>query len=151
MSQENVEVVRRFVEAMQLFFESYWENPRSIASAVAADSLWPEYREVLTYTDPEVEWKTAMGQTHRGYLETAKVWDDYLTWAEDYRVDLQELAELDDGRVYAVVALVGKAKAGGTPMHARFFDLFRLRDGRITRIEEYTEREQALEAAGLSE
>ena len=115
MSQENVEIVRRFVEAMQLFFESYRKNPRSIASAVAADALWPEYREVLTYTDPEVEWKTVMGQTHRGYLETAKVWDDYLTWAEDYRVDLQELAELDDGRVYAVVALVGKAKAGGTP------------------------------------
>src|SRR2546426_244206 len=125
MSEENVEIVRGFIEAMQRFFEAYWENPRSIAAAVEADTLWPEYREVLTYVHPEVEWKTVLlGETHRGYLGTTKAWDDYLRWAENYRVGQQEVADLGDDRVYAVVTLVGKAKAGGTPMDARLFDVF---------------------------
>jgi ketosteroid isomerase-like protein len=150
MSEQNVEIVRRFMDAMRRFFEAYWENPRSIAAAVEADDLWPEYREMLTYAHPEVEWKTVfLGETHRGYLGTAKVWDDYLKWAEDYRVDLQEVADLGNDRVYATLTLVGKAKAGGAPIDARMFDVFTLREGQIVRLEEYTDRGQALEAARL--
>ena len=74
MSQENVKVARRFMDAMRRFFEAYWENPRSIAAAVEADDLWPEYREMLTYAHPEVEWKAVfLGETYRGYLGTARV------------------------------------------------------------------------------
>ena len=36
-------------------------------------------------------------------------------------------------------------------MEAQFFDVFTLRDGQIVRLEEYTDRERALEAAGLRE
>jgi len=152
MSQENVEIVRRFIDATQRFFEAYWDNPRSIAEAVEADDLWPEYREALTYVHSEVEWKTVfLGETHRGYLAAARVWDDYFKWAEDYRVRLREVTDLGDDRVYAALALVGKAKAGGAPMNAQFFDVFTLSDGLIVRLEEYTDRAQALEAAGLSE
>ena len=152
MSEENVEIVRRFMEAVDHFFEVYWNDPRSIATALETDTLWPEYREALAFLDPVVEWKTVfLGETHRGYLETAKVWDDYLRWADDYRVDLQEVEDLGGDQVYAVIRLVGTAESGGAPMDARFFDLFTLRDGRIVRLEEYTDRDQALEAAGLSE
>jgi ketosteroid isomerase-like protein len=152
MSQENVEIVRRFWDAVQRFFDAYWEDPRSIALAVEADTLWPEYREVLAFVDPEVEWKTVfLGETHRGVLETAKVWDDYLKWARDYRVGLQEAKDLGADRVYAVVTIVGKAKVGGTPMDTRFFDVLTLRNSRIVRLEEYTDRDKALEAAGRRE
>ena len=152
MSQENVEIVSSFMDAVQRFFNAYWEDPRSIAAAVEADDLWPEYREALAYVHPEVEWKTVfLGETHRGILAAARVWDDYLKWAEDYRVDLQEVADLGNDRVYATLGLVGKAKAGGEPMNAQFFDVFTLRDGLITRLEEYPDRAQALEAAGLRE
>jgi ketosteroid isomerase-like protein len=152
MSQEHVEIVRSFMDAVQRFFNAYWEDPRSIADAVEADDLWPEYREVLTQVHPEVEWKTAfLGETYRGYLQVAKVWDDFLRWAEDYRVELQEVEDLGEDRVYAVVSRAGEAKAGGGSMDARLFDVFTLRDGRIQRIEEYTSPEQALEAAGLWE
>jgi hypothetical protein len=52
MSEENVEVVRRFVDAMQGSFETYWKNPRSIAEAIQTETLWPEYREALSFLDP---------------------------------------------------------------------------------------------------
>jgi ketosteroid isomerase-like protein len=152
MSEENVEVVRRFIDAMQHSFEAYWKNPRSIAEALQTDTLWPEYREALSFLDPEFEWKTVfLGETHRGYLDTAKVWDDYLRWAADYRIDLHEAEDLGGDQVYAVIILVGTAKSGGAPMEAQFFDVFTLRDGQIVRLEEYTDRERALEAAGLRE
>ena len=151
MSQENVEIVRGFLEAVKRFFEAYWESPRSIVAAVEADDLWPEYRDALSYVHPEVEWQTAfLGETSRGFLEIAKVWDDFLTWAEDYKVDLQEVEDLGGDLVYGVVTLAGTAQGSGT-MDARFFDLFTIRNGSITRIEEYTNREQALAAAGLQE
>ena len=152
MSHENVEIVRQFIDATTRFFDAYWEDPRSIAAAVEADDLWPEYREAISLVDPEVEWKTVfLGETHRGYLAAAKVWDDYLKWADDYRVGLDEVKDLDGERVYATLTLSGKAKPAGAPVNARFFDLFTLRDGLIVRLEEYPEREQALEAAGLRE
>jgi ketosteroid isomerase-like protein len=152
MSQENVEVVRQFIDATQRFFEAYWKNPRSIAAAVEADDPWPEWREALAYVHPDVEWKTVfLGETHRGHLAAAKVWDDYFKWADDYRVALQEVTDLGDDRVYANLALHGKAKAGRAPMDASFFDVFTLRDGLIVRLEEYTDRKRALEAAGLRE
>src|SRR3954452_2338662 len=148
MSEQNVEIVRRFIDATRRFFQAYWEDPRSIAAAVEADDLWPEYREAISYVDPDVEWKTVfLGETHSGYLETAKVWDDYLRWAEDYRLGLEETADLGDDQVYAVVKLGGKAKAGGSPMDARFFDVITVRNGVIMKIEEYLDRDAALGAA----
>ena len=152
MSQENVEIVRRLLEAAQRAFNAYWRDPRSIAAALQADDLPPEAREYLGHLDPEVEWKMAMvGQTPRGYLEVAKAWDDYLTWAKAYRVGLGEVRDLGDDRVYAVVDVVAEAAAGGMPMKMRLFVLYTIREGLIARMEEYTEQDQALEAAGLRE
>jgi ketosteroid isomerase-like protein len=149
MSQENVELVRRFMEAIERAFDAYWKNPRSIAAAIEADDLWPEWSEVFGYLQAQVEWKSAfLGRTHRGHLEGAAAWDDFLTWAQDYRPSLDELADLGGEQVYAVVALIGTGKNSGTRMDSRFFDVFTVRDGLIERIEEYTDRNQALEAAG---
>jgi hypothetical protein len=39
----------------------------------------------------------------------------------------------------------------GMRMDARFFDVVTVREGLIVRIEEYTGRDQALEAAGVEE
>ena len=152
MSQENLEIVRRFFDAIERAFDAYWSSPRSIAAAIEADDLWPEWREVFGYVHPHIEWQTVfLGETHRGHLEAAANWDDFLTWAEDYRPSLEDLADLGGDHVFVVVALVGEGKDSDLRMNARFFDLFTLRDGLIVRIEEYTDRNQALETLGLSE
>jgi ketosteroid isomerase-like protein len=152
MSKQNVEVVRRFVGAMQRFFEAYWKDPRSIAEALETETLWPEYQDALSSLDPEFEWKTVfLGGTHRGYLDTARVWDDYLAWASDYRIVVSQAEDLGENRVYAVIGLTGTPKTGGAPMEAEFFDVFTLGGGRIVQIEEYTDRDSALEAARLAD
>jgi ketosteroid isomerase-like protein len=152
MSQENVEIVRRFMEAIERAFDAYWKNPRSIAAAIKAHDLWPQWEEVFGYLHPQIEWQTVfLAETHRGLLEAAAVWDDFLTWAEDYRPSLDELVDLGGEHVFAVVALVGTGKNSGTRMEARFFDAFTVREGLIVRIEEYTDRNQALEAGSPKE
>lgn len=152
MSQENVETVRRFFEVTERFFDAYWKSPRSIAAAMEANDLWPEWREVLEYVHPQIEWQTVfLGETVRGQTEAAAAWDDFLTWAEDYRPSLEEVADLGGEHVFAVVALVGQGKNSGMRMDARFFDVITVREGLIVRIEEHTSREQALEAAGVEE
>ena len=152
MSQENVAIVRRFMQAIERAFDAYWKSPRSIAASLEASDLWPEWAEVYEYVHPQVEWQTVfLGDTARGHLETARVWDDFLTWAKDYRPSLEAAEDLGGDHVFAVLALVGEGKDSDLRMNARFFDVFTLRDGLIVRIEEYADRSQALETAGLSE
>ena len=152
MSQENVEIVRRFFEAIERAFDAYWKNPRSIAAAVEAHDLWPEWVEVFEKAHPQVEWETVfLGETFRGQLEAARAWDDFLTWAEDYRPSLEDAADLGGDHVFAVIALVGQGKNSGLRMDARFFDVITVREGLIVRIQEHTARAEALEALGLSE
>jgi ketosteroid isomerase-like protein len=78
-------------------------------------------------------------------------WDDYLSWAGDYRVRLEEALPTDDGRVFVSLALSYRAKAGGGVVNGPLYSLIEVEDGLITRIDEYTERADALEAAGLPE
>jgi ketosteroid isomerase-like protein len=152
VSQENVEVVRRFMDAIEKGFDAYWENPRSIAAALEAQDLWPEWVEAYEFVHPQIEWQTTfLGETFRGHLETARAWDDFLPWAEDYRPKLEEVAGLGDDHVFAVVGLVGKGKNSGMRMDARFYDVFTVREMLIVRIEEYVSRREAFEAAGLGE
>jgi ketosteroid isomerase-like protein len=152
MSQENVELVRRFFGAIERAFDAYWKDPRSIAVALEARDLWPEWVEAYEYLHPQIEWQTVfLGETARGYLEAARIWDDFLKWAEDYRPSLDEVADLGSDHVFAVVALVGKGKDSDIRMDARFFDVVTLRDSLIARIEEYSSRTEAIEAAGLRE
>ena len=100
MSQENVELVRRFMDVIERAFDAYWDSPRSIAAALEAHDLWPEWGEVYEYLDPQIEWQTVfLGRTHRGHLETAQAWDDFLTWAQDYRPSLEDVEDLGDDRL----------------------------------------------------
>jgi ketosteroid isomerase-like protein len=153
MSEENVEIVRRFFAAVGRFFDAYWDSPgRSLTSALETGETWPQLREALSYLHPDVEWQTVfLGDTTHGQLEMAKTWDDYLKWADDYRVGLAEAEDLGGDRVYGVVALSSKLKDSGARMDARFYDVLTIQGGLIVRIEEYTEPSQALEAAGPRE
>ena len=45
----------------------------------------------------------------------------------------------------------GRGRESGVTVDARFYEVYTLRDGRIVRADEFSERQEALEAAGLSE
>ena len=137
-------MVRRAFEALERAFDSYWQNPRSISAALEAGD-WTEWSEALDYVHPEVEWQTVfLGETFRGRHEAARVWDDFLSWAEDHRPALEKAEDLGGDRVFAVVTPAGKGKDSPARMDARFYDVLTIKDGLIARLEEYTTRSEAL-------
>jgi ketosteroid isomerase-like protein len=103
---------------------------------------------VFGYLDEDFEWRTVfLGETFRGQVEAARAWDDFLAWAEDYRPTLEDVADLGGDYAFVVIGLAGTSKDSARTMDARFFDIFTIRDGKIARIEEYSDRSEALEAA----
>jgi ketosteroid isomerase-like protein len=149
MSQENVEIVRRYYEAARRFFDAYWKNPRSLASALETEDF-PEGTAVLSYLHPEVECKPGasalLGGTVRGHLGMARMWDEFLAAADDYVVTLGELVDIGDDQVLAVVEWSFRGKLSEMSLDARGFVLYTLRGGMITREEAYLDRKDALEA-----
>jgi ketosteroid isomerase-like protein len=67
------------------------------------------------------------------------------------RVRLDELIELDDGRLLACVRLVGPNAASLAPYTDSFAVVQRLREGLVVEADYYLDRAAALEAVGLRE
>jgi ketosteroid isomerase-like protein len=149
MSQENVEIVRRYFDAVKRGLDAYWDNPRSVAAAMSTDDLTPAQREVLRFTDVEVEWRNAFGLIFKGQLDFAKGVDQLLEATNDFWIEVQEVTDLEDERVLAVVKSAMKGKDSEIEVSQTVFSLMTLREGLIVRAEEYLHREEALEAVGL--
>jgi ketosteroid isomerase-like protein len=124
MSQENVDIVRRFL-------------------AVNVD-------EALNDADPGIVWNPAeesSGQGHEAVRASLVSWKS--EW-DDYELIPEELADMGD-RVVATVRLRGRGRGSGIEVDARFYDVYTLRDRKIVRMDQFTRRSEALEAVGLSE
>jgi ketosteroid isomerase-like protein len=143
-----VEVVQSFFEAVERLLDG-WETSRSLEDAMKAGDLSPEAREALDHMSPEAEWSPVFsGETYRGPLEMGRGWDELLEAAEDYALTLMEVTDLGNDRVLAVFGPSLEGRSSGIHVTAAVFALVRLQDGLITRLDEYTDRADALEAAG---
>ena len=106
--------------------------------------------EALTYADPDIVWNPIEESPTQGHdavrasLERWKgEWDDYKVMPEEF-VDRGDL-------VVATVRLRGRGRGSGVEIAARFYDVYTLRDGKIVRMDQFTEISEALEAVGRSE
>ena len=151
MSQENVEIVRQFFEAVGRLLGA-WELSRSLVDATKAGDLPPEAREALDCLHPEAEWNPVFsGETYRGQLGLVRAMDDLLQAAANYGVALLDVIDLKEDRVLAVYGLELEGKTSGIDVNATMFAVISVQDRLIAQIYEYTDRREALEAAGLSE
>lgn len=155
MSEKNVEIVRRFIEAGQRSLAAYRKNPRSGAAAMAAGNLDPESQEVLALLGPEVEFNAIgsalFGGPVRGHLGWVRMWDDLLAASDDYRLIVHELVDLGGGEVLAEVDLLVRWKASGIEQSDRVCYVVTLRNELMVRVDSYRDRAEALDAVGLSE
>jgi|RhiMetdeSRZDD1v2_1073273.scaffolds.fasta_scaffold2453459_2 ketosteroid isomerase-like protein len=152
MSHENVEIVRRYIEAVYRVLQAYWKDPRSAKERLNAGELAPEGVELASFVHPNVQWKTALtGVTYRGYVGISKGFDQLVEAAQDYRVVLKDAEDLAEHQVLAVVEVSMKGKSSDIDVDATIFSVVTVRDGLITRMDEYLERADAFEAAGLRE
>lgn len=149
MSHENVETVRRFSAAAERALASHAKNPRSLADAVRAGELAAEDEELWSYLHPDVEWNAGSLGTYRGRLQIAQAWDEIYEVAEHYSTSTRSLIDCGGDRVFAAVDRTITARGSGIHTTIPVFVVLTLRDGLITRGDEYLDRSQAFAAAGL--
>jgi ketosteroid isomerase-like protein len=154
MSEENVELVRRFFEVSQRYLDAYWEHPRSGVAALEAGELDPETEALLAVLHPEVEYKAgaaALEGTARGHLGYLRAWDALLGAWEEFSYTLDEVVDLGGDEVFVASEITTRWKGSGMTLSEPRFIVLIVRDGLIVRFNAYRERAEALEAAGLSE
>ena len=134
MSQENVEIVRRWFEGLNLGKPS------------------PEL------CDPEVEIRNWSGSLtegpYRGHDGLERWWRE--THDPDVGVDLrlfqvEEIIDVGDERVVVVQRMTGRARYTGLELDQVWGAVVAVRRGKIASAFGYPTRDEALEAAGLSE
>ncbi len=108
---------------------------------------------VEEYIDPEVEWVpfNALPDSsgYHGREGVKQRLAELIEPFESPRFEVEEI--LDDGSDRQVVQLrmSGQGKASGADVDVRFYQVLKLRAGFVVRVEWYTDRTEALEAAGL--
>jgi ketosteroid isomerase-like protein len=123
MSQENVEIVRRFLAA--------------------------DVDEAMPYADPGIVWNPIEELPTQGHEAVRASLDHWKAEWEDYEVVPEEFVDIGD-QVVVTVRLRGRGRGSGVQIDARFYDVYTLRDGKIVRMDQFTDRSEALEAAGLA-
>jgi ketosteroid isomerase-like protein len=132
MSQENLEVVRDQYAAT---------NERDFKRVM---SHYAEDVELVVY------FQDIRAGTFKGRDATGRWFGDWLSsFDREARFDLKELTELEDGSVLVVADHHARGRASGAEVHGTVVWLYRLREGKIIRVEGYPSRDDALEAAGL--
>jgi len=84
---------------------------------------------------------------HDGY---EWVWRQMIDSFEDFRAEPQELLDMGD-MLLATTQYVGHGSGSGVPVSIPLFQLFRLRKGLVVWQQDFSDRSEALEAAGLRE
>jgi ketosteroid isomerase-like protein len=132
MSEENVEIVKRGVDAF---------NRRD-----------PDGMDELA--TPDCEWVTSMGpiegEIFRGreggetyFARLSDAWEEFRTIAEDLR-------DLGDS-VLMLGRIEGRGKGSGVPIDTPLGQIFDFREGKVCRIRSYLDHREALKAVGLEE
>ena len=131
------------------------EKVENVGDAAAAfnrgdlNAWWEYWAEDIDYRAVEgapddhgpIQGKEAM----REYVQ------DWLDTFDDFRFEPVEITDAGKDKVIAVIRINGRAKLSGVETDLTFAILYTIRDGKVARGREYWTRDEALEAAGLSE
>jgi hypothetical protein len=136
MSQENVELVRRF-------YADFGLSPRLVEAAVPAG---------LMAADVVIDYSALFpdGRVVRG----AEAWGRYadsLPWGGSLKVAAERIFDVDDERVLVFVRARAEGEGSGAAVEGRTAAELTISAGVIVRVKLYKDRTEALEAAGLSE
>jgi ketosteroid isomerase-like protein len=133
MSQENVDKMRQGLDAF---------NRRDRAAWLALCD--PEYETVPSNDWPEIEPIRGAGAAWDFYVEADEPW-------EGSPYEYVELIDAPNGKIVAHQRREMRGKASGAGVVYSYWVVVAFRNGKVLRIEWFTERAKALQAAGLTD
>jgi ketosteroid isomerase-like protein len=133
MSEENVEIVKEFSRLFEQGDRDRWRD----------------------YFDPDVVWDTSASDwptagARHGHEGVEQFFRDWLATWRDYEIDYREFLDAGDS-VVVVFRQSGTGRESGIHIDRDFFAIYDLEKSKVVRYRMYDSREEALEAAGLSE
>lgn len=156
MSEENVEVVRRFndpyerkdvapvIHAAVEVFEPD-PDPDVVLAHWAEDPSW-------RYAHPDIEWDVSapgVASTLKGAREVALWWAD---WTQAWKSYVYRTIEYRDLGVWVLTPTDVQATGpGDIAVEMRIFQIWKVRDGKIAACRVFLSEAEALEAAGPTE
>ena len=143
MSAAESEFVRAFREGFEQGNRAWNAGDVKTAYATLPDQL--EYRLATTWPDARVL---------RSRDEVIEFFEDFQATFPDARTASHEYAEGANGTVLAGFRVAGTGLTSGAVVEMEIWQVWEIRDQdnlTVTRVTEFTNRRDALEAAGLSE
>ncbi len=129
MSQENVEIVRSI-------FRGWAEGE--------VDGMLPFFREDIEYRPMEER-----GAVH-GHDALRRYFNRWMEPWDEFQVGPTEFEQSGDS-VFNGVEMKARGRRSGVETRMEYWQVWRFRDGKVTRWEEYQDRAEAREAVGLTE
>ena len=119
-----------------------------------------DFDVLLTGFDPQIDFRVVGGAWgmvapdvvghHHGHAGYREVWRQVLEAFEDWTLEPEELIDLGH-RLFGVTRMSGHGTVSGVPVSQRVFSVYTFRRGLVVKQEDFGNRGEALEAAGLSE
>ena len=132
MSQENVALAHRTYEAF---------NRRDLD-------------EVLRVFDPEVEVhdppEMPDSAVHRGHEAVMRDWQRTFDSFEEFSIEIEECRDLGN-ELLVFLRYRGRGLGSGVTVDAQVAHIGTVKDGKLLRLRQFLDRQQALEAVGLRE
>jgi ketosteroid isomerase-like protein len=137
MSEENVEIVRRIY-----------------AAAARRDAI-----AVLAEYDSELEWDVSRSHmarlvgegVYRGHAGLRRFFRAYHDAWDDVSYGFDELIDAGDNQVVSVDIEHARGRSSGADVELTQYAVWTIRNGKVIRAAWFSNRAEALEAAGLSE
>jgi ketosteroid isomerase-like protein len=136
MSQENVEIVRGIYDAVAR------RDDVTPFEVYAEDIVWDfsKLRTAFLYSTP----------IFHGHEGVRQCWREGLSAFSEADLEVEELVDAGD-RVLAVIREREVGRASGVSVEATHQAVWTLADRKVVRMQVFDDRQEALEAAGLSE
>jgi ketosteroid isomerase-like protein len=128
MSQENVEIVRTA-------FHAYARG---------------NFDEALASFDPDIVYKPAQEAPAHGRDAIRASWERWVADWDEMEMTTEEVIDAGDHVIHAI-HFRGRGRGSGIVVEGRSFQVFTFRARKVVRWDEFSERDEALEALGLSE
>jgi ketosteroid isomerase-like protein len=144
MSSANVELVRKLQPDGLDLVEAFSEG---------ATSMMSEEQAALFTDDFKVSFSSHLMGREGGFEGSGPeglntMWREWLTPWESYRLDVEEFIDAGDA-VVVYVRIQARTERDGVLMHHAPAAVWSIRDGLVSAITFYLDRNEALEAAGL--